>query len=853
MSDSVTSSDPPADPLIGTELGGYRIEAFLGAGPVGKVYRARQVSLDRPVALKVLRPGMATREEVLIRFRREAKAAATIKHPHLIEVFDFGEAGGLYYYAMELVEGRSLARYLERGEKFTERECIEVGRQALSALDAAHKAGIVHRDVEPGNLLLDPKGRIKLGDLGLAHFSEAEADPALTQPGISMGTPGYMSPEQVQGLGNVDYRSDFYGLGATLFHLAASRPPFEGHNLFEVITSHLNAPVPSVRDVDPGISKRFSDLIGRLMAKNPDDRPQTHTEIYEELKRCRQPEPEAGVAKTRIPYSEAATIERQRRQDSWIVAATAVAVIAVVVLGILALRTVLKKYHPDTVLGKPGIEEIAPSVAAPGPDTAPARERGPDRPVAEPAPPIEPMVPAEPDKPMESPRVPTTQQPARPLEPAPVPTPMPAAPAAPEVPPETRAKAPSLTASAWQDAVEAIIAPLREIQALAKQQSEDRIGRYIRDLEDVEKKVAARGDLDGALTVKEERGAWSGGSPGGRGGADQPSAPSELRGLRQFVDRDLQVIAGRKEVRWQAEKTKALAALRVIELRLTRLGRLDAALAVRGAMARIERGEVPETPLSVAEGKSTMEAVPAGAVGPMRPGGDPGAASKDHPFVNSLGMRFVPVKGTRVLFSIWETRVGDYMQFVRNKSYTEGGESPFAQEPDHPMVMVNWHDAQAFCEWLSEKEGLEYRLPTGQEWSMAVGKDEYPWGDDFPPPRGAENLAGEEAKIDRDDPSGVIAGWRDDHARTAPVGSYRRNRHGLYDLGGNVWEWCEDVYTEGANGRDFAGEDAPRLGRGGHWAAGAVPASVASARQDGKLPERRDSTSGFRCVIVLQR
>ncbi len=844
MNDPAGSPEVGPDPLIGAELGGYRIEAFLGSGAMARVYRARQISLDRPVALKVLRPSMATREEVLIRFQREARAAATIKHPHLIEVFDFGEVDGRYYYAMELIRGRSLAKYLDRGEKFTERECVEVGRQALSALDAAHKAGIVHRDVEPGNLLLDPKGRIKLGDLGLAHFSQAEADPALTQPGMSMGTPGYMSPEQAQGLAAVDYRSDFYGLGATLFHLAANRPPFEGHNLFEVITSHLNAPVPCVRDVNPAISKRFSDLIARLMAKRPEDRPQTHAEIYEELKRCRQPEPEAGAAETRIPYSEDATIERRRKQDSWIVAGAILAVVVVIILGALALRNVLQKYQPEDVLGKP--EGEAPPVVVPAPEPMPERRRLPATRPAETLPVIEPA------KPIEPPPAPAAP-PAPAPEPAPavVPGPMPAEPPPPAPAPDAKAKAPSPAADAWRDEIEAIIAPLREIQASAKLQTDDRVARYLQDLEDAEKRVSARGDLDGSLAVKREREAWAKGSPGDKGGADEPSAPSELRGMRQFVDRDLQVIAGRKEVRWQAEKARALAALRVVELRLTRQGRLDEALAVRGAAGRIERGEVPETPLSVAGGKAGVAAVPAPGAGAMPTRGDLAAASKESPFVNSLGMRFVPVKGTRVLFSVWETRVSDYLQFVREKLYTGGGDPPFPQEPDHPVVMVGWLDARAFCGWLSEKEGIEYRLPTGQEWGVAVGRDAYPWGDEFPPPRGAENLAGEESKIGRDDPSAVIAGWRDQHPRTAPVGSYRRNRHGLYDLGGNVWEWCEDVYTEGANGRDFAGGDTPRLGRGGHWAAGAVPASVAAARQDGKLPDRRDSTSGFRCVIVL--
>ncbi len=353
MGEVVAEAEAAIDPLIGTEVGGYRVEGFLGEGVVGKVYRARQLSLDRPVALKVLRPAMAEREEVLIRFRREAMAAANVTHPHLVEVFDVGEVGGTYFYAMELVEGSSLARCIERGERFSEAECVEVGRQALSALDAAHRAGIVHRDVEPGNLLLDPKGCVKLGDLGVAHFCAGEADAALTQPGVSLGTLGYMSPEQAQGLGQVDYRADFYGLGATLFHLATGHAPFEGKGLLEIISSHISAPVPCARDANHALGRRFSDLIRWLMAKSPADRPQTHAEIYGELERCRRPDAAGDATVPRIPFSDAARVETLRRQDSWMVAVAVVAVAVVIALGILAMRAVLREYKPDAVLGDP--------------------------------------------------------------------------------------------------------------------------------------------------------------------------------------------------------------------------------------------------------------------------------------------------------------------------------------------------------------------------------------------------------------------------------------------------------------------------------------------------------------------
>jgi formylglycine-generating enzyme required for sulfatase activity len=255
-------------------------------------------------------------------------------------------------------------------------------------------------------------------------------------------------------------------------------------------------------------------------------------------------------------------------------------------------------------------------------------------------------------------------------------------------------------------------------------------------------------------------------------------------------------------------------------------------------------------------------------------GASPVAATKEKPFVNTLGMQFVPVPGTRVLFSIWETRVKDYAAFAAAKTVNglwmlqdkEG--VAVSREPDQPVCGVNWDDAKAFCEWLTQKEiaenklpaGMKYRLPTDEEWSRAVGlekengatpkdrsgKDDvsFPWGTDFPPKTIVGNYA--DAAFHEQFPREQdkwIEGYADGFATTAPVGSFAPNAHGIFDLGGNVWEWCEDLFEAGS---------AERVVRGGSWAH-YVPSGLLSSYRRAMAPGNRLSNYGFRCVLDSAR
>jgi formylglycine-generating enzyme required for sulfatase activity len=212
-------------------------------------------------------------------------------------------------------------------------------------------------------------------------------------------------------------------------------------------------------------------------------------------------------------------------------------------------------------------------------------------------------------------------------------------------------------------------------------------------------------------------------------------------------------------------------------------------------------------------------------------------ATKESPFENSLGMKFVPVAGTDVLFSIWDTRVKDYAVFVQKKSYAASSEwkrSGFPQTQYDPVVNVSWNDAKAFCEWLTTKERDEgkigaahkYRLPTDAEWSVAAGRGKYPWGTEWPPPTGVGNY---------DPRLGV-----DSYANTSPVGSFPANRFGLYDMGGNVWQWCEDCYDNSPLSRIIRGAAYFNF----------TPESLLSSHGLRVGPDLRHQTYGFRCVLV---
>ncbi|MFH1024330.1 MAG: protein kinase, partial [Planctomycetota bacterium] len=263
---------------------GFELIRKLGGGGMGVTYLARQSSLNRLVALKVLRKSLARDQSFVGRFQREARLAGNLDHVNIVGVHDAGESGGFHYLVMEYVEGKSLQAMLDESGAMEEGFALHLAMQVARALDFAHnKAGIIHRDVKPDNILVTKEGIAKLCDFGLARSAEAET--RMTQTGVMMGTPHYVSPEQARGEKDVDIRSDIYSLGAMLYHLVTGRTPFQGSSAAVVMTKHLTEQVPWPADVNPAVSENCCRLVERMMAKAREDRYQDPAELLRNMER----------------------------------------------------------------------------------------------------------------------------------------------------------------------------------------------------------------------------------------------------------------------------------------------------------------------------------------------------------------------------------------------------------------------------------------------------------------------------------------------------------------------------------------------------------------------------------------
>jgi len=265
-----------------SRIGGFELLATLGKGGMGVVFRARQVSMDRIVALKVLPPHLAKNEAYVARFLREARSAAKLNHPNIVQGIDVGHAGGHYYFAMEFVDGTTVKEMLKAKGRLDEKTALNIVGAVARGLEHAQKHGIIHRDIKPDNIMVTRDGAVKLADLGLARTTEKPD--TMTIEGTALGTPYYMAPEQVRGETNLDTRADIYSLGATLFHMVTGQFPFTGPNAGAIMARHLSDPVPSARDKHPEVSRATDELIQRMMAKDPADRPANPTELLGEIR-----------------------------------------------------------------------------------------------------------------------------------------------------------------------------------------------------------------------------------------------------------------------------------------------------------------------------------------------------------------------------------------------------------------------------------------------------------------------------------------------------------------------------------------------------------------------------------------
>jgi hypothetical protein len=266
------------DELTGKKLAGYEVQKLLGVGGMGRVYLARQISINRPVALKILASNLAENENFTKRFIREAQAAGRLLHQNLVTVFDAGKEGNIYFFSMEYVRGEPVSKLIFEKGSLPAGEALAIVRQVAEALRCAFEHGIIHRDIKPDNIMITPSGLVKLADLGLAKQIESESgETGLTLAGSVMGTPHYLAPEQARDSSDVDQRADVYSLGCTLYHMLTGKVPFSGSSTYEILRKHeVEEPVfPE----DCKVPERVQALVRKMMAKDMADRPQTPEEV----------------------------------------------------------------------------------------------------------------------------------------------------------------------------------------------------------------------------------------------------------------------------------------------------------------------------------------------------------------------------------------------------------------------------------------------------------------------------------------------------------------------------------------------------------------------------------------------
>ncbi len=268
----------------GFYLGKYKLLDLLGRGGMGKVYLAEQITMNRVVALKVIGRFAKNRSDTIARFAREARAVAALSHPNIIQAFDFDEVDGVPFICMEYVEGIDTGEQVDKFGPLGWAQAADYGMQAAHGLEAARKAGFVHRDVKPGNLLVDREGNVKLLDLGLAVGKEERGNGSLTTAFDQIGTVDYMAPEQAVDSHNVDIRADIYSLGGVLYALVTGRLPFSGKTTAEKLLKHQQTPPQPIRELVPDMPEELARVIHQMLEKKPEVRPQTPTEVAELLK-----------------------------------------------------------------------------------------------------------------------------------------------------------------------------------------------------------------------------------------------------------------------------------------------------------------------------------------------------------------------------------------------------------------------------------------------------------------------------------------------------------------------------------------------------------------------------------------
>jgi serine/threonine-protein kinase len=333
------------------QLPGYQILNKCGAGAMAVVYRAKQLSLNRTVAIKVLPKRLSRNAEFVERFYREGRAAAQLNHPNIVQAIDVAEANGYHYFVMEFVEGCTVYDELAQAKVYTEDEAVDIITQIARALLHAHERGFIHRDVKPKNIMLTLERVAKLADMGLAREA-TDVQAAMAEAGRAYGTPYYIAPEQIRGEVDIDQRADLYSLGATFYHMVTGRVPFEGPTPSAVMHKHLKEPLTPPDHLNTNLTSGCGSMIEMLMSKNRDDRYPSARELLADLERLARKQPPEyaqrdvgaeqfetlSTGKSIGPDPDEETDTRRASRDS---GGTSAASVLAIILGIVAGVSVL--------------------------------------------------------------------------------------------------------------------------------------------------------------------------------------------------------------------------------------------------------------------------------------------------------------------------------------------------------------------------------------------------------------------------------------------------------------------------------------------------------------------------------
>lgn len=315
--DSDSSSIPPMSSGISDtqRLGDFQLLRCLGKGGMAEVYLAEQKSLDRQVAIKILRDELLNDPTHSQRFEQEARAAGGLNHPNIVQVYLIGEHEGTRFIAQEYVRGMNLSQYLKKKGPPQLAFGLHIIKQVVQALQAAHDAGIVHRDVKPENILMTRKGEVKVADFGLAQLTLPGKGSNLTEVGVTMGTPMYMSPEQVNGE-ELDHRSDIYSLGVTVYHMLSGRPPFNAGTALGIAVKHVKDDAKPLEEICPHIPKVLCQIVHKLLEKKPDRRYQDLRILLKDIRQISKAIQHKAVDLDDLTLPETDTYEVESESES---------------------------------------------------------------------------------------------------------------------------------------------------------------------------------------------------------------------------------------------------------------------------------------------------------------------------------------------------------------------------------------------------------------------------------------------------------------------------------------------------------------------------------------------------------